>query len=59
VFPPIKDTLDMYFASGLYYVPIQEVRSPRGVVIGYDGGIAECVDCRLRGGSNLKPVFWP
>ena len=59
VFPNNRDTLDMYFGTGRYYVPIEEVRSRTGILIGYDGGIADCVDCRLRGGTNLKPVFWP
>ena len=58
VFPLIQDTLDYYFSSGTYYVPIEEVRV-MGILIGYDGGIADCVDCVLRGGSNKKPPFWP
>ena len=57
-FPLIQDSLDYYFGSGIYYVPIEEIRM-MGILVGYDGGIAECVDCVLRGGTNQKPVFWP
>ena len=36
-----------YFSSGSFSVP-------RGLVITRK----ECIDCRLKGGSNVKPLFW-
>ena len=58
VFSVDQDTLDFYFGTGYFYVPIEEVRI-MGVLVGYDGGAAECVDCRRRGGTSIKPAFWP
>jgi hypothetical protein len=29
------------------------------VLIGYEKSAVSCVDCRLAGGTNVKPAFWP
>jgi hypothetical protein len=39
-------------------IPLQELLSPRGTVIGYTFSAVSCVDCRQRG-SNEKPAYWP
>lgn len=28
-------------------------------IIGYEYAAAPCVDCRLNGGSIIKPIYWP
>ena len=50
-----------YVADFLYkknQVPVSSiVFRPLGPVVGYTGGLPECVDCTLRG-SNKRPSFW-
>ncbi len=40
------------------YLPVDPVYNETGGIIGYTGAPADCVDCRARGGSNLRPSFW-
>ena len=30
-----------------------------GGIVGIIGSTRYCVDCRLKGGTNIKPSFWP
>jgi hypothetical protein len=57
-FPLDKDSLEHFFGTGVFYTPIEE-RRIMGILIGYVGGVSDCVDCRLRGGVTEKPAFWP
>ncbi|MBX0292676.1 DUF4249 domain-containing protein [Hymenobacter sp. HSC-4F20] len=52
--------LNMYeeFADTTYRVPINEIRTRTGDIIGFSYQSTACVDCRLRG-TNKKPSFWP
>jgi hypothetical protein len=45
------------FAAG-ENVPIGAVEM-YGVVIGYTYARTDCVDCRVLGGTNIKPSYWP
>ena len=49
--PNIPDSLKFWFLTG--YDPIDV--TPAGIV----ANLASCVDCTLRGGTNVKPPFWP
>jgi Domain of unknown function (DUF4249) len=49
--PDIPDSLRFYFGTG--YDPIDE--TPAGIV----ANLAPCIDCTLRGGTTVKPPFWP
>ena len=51
------DSLENYFGNGVF-VPISEY-APRGPLEGYYAGSVGCVDCTSRGGTNVKPDFWP
>jgi hypothetical protein len=54
-----KDTLYAFFGVG-GYTPIQP-HYPRGSPFpdGYYANATSCVDCRLQGGTNVKPSYWP
>jgi hypothetical protein len=52
VVPNIPDTLKAYFLYG-GWMPLDVVPG------GYTANSADCIDCRLRGGSTQKPSFWP
>lgn len=42
------------------YLLTYGIPNPNGPgIIGYYYGISSCVDCRLSGGTNVKPAFWP
>jgi Domain of unknown function (DUF4249) len=43
--------------SGPNPIPINEI-SVMGIVTGVAVSIADCVDCRAKGGVNVKPDFW-
>ncbi|MBO2008339.1 DUF4249 domain-containing protein [Hymenobacter negativus] len=45
------------FAGGAF-LPIEELYSQRGVLIGYTAKSKDCIDCRTRG-TSVKPSFWP
>ncbi len=30
-----------------------------GILTGVDASTIDCVDCRIKGGTNVKPAFWP
>ena len=38
-------------------LPVYAIYGNGGVLLGYTGGAADCVDCRLRG-TNVRPSFW-
>jgi len=40
-------------------IPIEEITDGNGKLLGHTGASKICVDCRLRGGVNKKPAFWP
>ena len=40
------------------FLPIQYTYDNSGRVTGVQGSLSECVDCRLRGGTTVKPSFW-
>jgi Domain of unknown function (DUF4249) len=61
----VQDTIvnntDTIVAKGLGLIPTN-VFCPRGACFGIGLFLAAqpgCVDCKLRGGSSTKPVFWP
>ncbi|HLX67926.1 MAG TPA: DUF4249 domain-containing protein [Puia sp.] len=54
--PPIPDSLLAYF-GGEGYVPLYYKYPPPPD--GWVSNQAECVDCRLQGGTTVKPAFWP
>jgi hypothetical protein len=41
------------------YMPVSPVDYGSGGILTYLGVQPSCVDCRLRGGVNSKPSFWP
>ena len=40
------------------YLPIQYTYDRTGIVTGVQGSLSDCVDCRERGGTTVKPSFW-
>jgi hypothetical protein len=57
LFVPLDSTeMDFYFTR--YYIPVKKVYS-FSTLIGYDSYLQDCVDCRLNGGSTVKPIFFP
>jgi hypothetical protein len=38
---------------------IAPVRNMAGVIIGYSYTQPLCADCRTRGGTNIRPAYWP
>jgi hypothetical protein len=50
-----KDTWNFYVVN-FGYIPVGISGPPPGVI---SWGEAICVDCRVRGGTTIKPVFWP
>ena len=62
---PGKDTVLVNKPALLYsaydnglYVPLYFGISPAGVP-GWVSNFASCVDCRLQGGTNVEPNYWP
>lgn len=41
------------------YMPVSPYEYDAGGITKYLGVSPNCVDCRLRGGVNVKPSFWP
>lgn len=52
-----KDSLANAFASGLNLISNPNL-SMTGAIVSYNGDNASCLDCRTRGGTNVKPAFW-
>jgi hypothetical protein len=50
------DSLEYYFGSGIY-IPTTTY-TINGILAGYWGGSAFCVDCQERAGVTTKPDFW-
>jgi len=46
------------FSSG-EFIPVEPIAVPGQGVIGYTYSANECVDCRIKGGTNIKPSYWP
>lgn len=57
-FSNISDNLKKYFLRE-GRVPVDEELGPSGNVVSYTASYAQCVDCTIRGGANVKPSFWP
>jgi hypothetical protein len=58
VVPMDPAILKAFFASGAGYVPIS-MHMTNGIVDGWLGNFASCVDCRAQGGTTNRPSFWP
>ncbi|WP_223648442.1 DUF4249 domain-containing protein [Hymenobacter psoromatis] len=58
----MPDVYSPFEARGLLIgdktLPIDPAYNEKGAEVGYLGASADCVDCRARGGSNLRPSFW-
>ncbi|MDO8992812.1 MAG: DUF4249 domain-containing protein [Daejeonella sp.] len=52
-----KDSLYAAFVTGQNLITTYNV-SAAGTIESYNGNTAICLDCRTRGGSNVKPSFW-
>lgn len=46
------------FTSG-DMIPIEPVGVPGQGIVSYSYARKECVDCRVKGGTNIRPTFWP
>jgi Domain of unknown function (DUF4249) len=51
-----QEDIDLHFESGVN-IPII-FATVHGFKVGIQGSTADCVDCRLRGGTTVKPTFW-
>lgn len=56
VVPPDPDSTLFYFGSA-GYIPLSYKYPP--YPFGWVSNQAGCVDCRLQGGTTVKPAFWP
>ena len=52
-----KDSLANAYSSGLNLISSSNI-SPAGTVASYNGDSGACLDCKIRGGTNVKPTFW-
>jgi hypothetical protein len=52
-----KDSLQAAFLTGSNLITTYNV-SLSGAIESYNANTALCLDCRTRGGSNVKPSFW-
>jgi hypothetical protein len=52
-----KDSLQAAFLTGSNLITTYNV-STSGAIESYNANTALCLDCRTRGGSNVKPSFW-
>ena len=55
--PLSPDSLALYFNNELF-IPVAKHYS-WSILLGYFAFPGACVDCRLSGGVNVKPSFWP
>lgn len=46
------------FSSGRY-IPTEPISDAMQGTIGYKYAAIDCVDCRVKGGSTVKPSYWP
>jgi len=46
------------FGKGDSIATVVHARKPDGFRLGYVYSNKECVDCRLKGGTNVKPPYW-
>jgi hypothetical protein len=53
---PVQPDIDFHFQGGAN-IPINFVYH-NNVLVGVESSIAECVDCRLKGGTTIEPSFW-
>jgi hypothetical protein len=53
---PDQADIDLHFAGG-GDIPINFLYK-NGMLVGIEGSTADCVDCRLRGGTTIQPSFW-
>jgi len=53
------DSLAYYFGSGIYTPLSAHYNMRTGQIDGWTGNETGCVDCRARGGTTVKPSFWP
>jgi hypothetical protein len=51
-------SIEKTFQAYPQHLPFNPLYSRMGVLIGYETSANYCVDCRLRGGSVVKPSFW-
>lgn len=51
--PNVPDSIYFYFTGG--WVPLSQ-KLPSGAWV---SNLANCVDCRLEGGTTQKPAYWP
>jgi hypothetical protein len=54
--PPIQAEIDRDFQGGIN-IPITLIYK-MGRLVGIQSSTAQCVDCRVRGGTNVQPSFW-
>ncbi len=54
--PPNQADIDFHFAGG-GIIPITFIYK-NGVLVGIQSSTADCVDCRLKGGTTIQPPFW-
>ncbi len=59
VVPNISDSLIKYFYYGMYLPGIPIFFEGTSIIKEVIGHRPECVDCKIRGGTNDKPSFWP
>lgn len=52
-----KDSLYAAFVTGMNLITTSNL-SVSGGIESYNGNTSLCLDCRTRGGSNVKPSFW-
>ncbi|HEY1061610.1 MAG TPA: DUF4249 domain-containing protein [Daejeonella sp.] len=52
-----KDSLRNAFSSGANLIVTSNIGLD-GRIQSYDANSSLCLDCRTRGGSNVKPIFW-
>ncbi|MDP3467334.1 MAG: DUF4249 domain-containing protein [Daejeonella sp.] len=52
-----KDSLYAAFVTGMNLITTYNL-SAAGTIESYNGNTSICLDCRTRGGSNVKPAFW-
>ena len=51
----LSENLDFYFGGGNLF-PLSYVLTMKGRAM--TGAAGSCVDCRVQGGTNVKPAFW-
>lgn len=57
--PNQKDSLEYYFAGTFTNIPFAPVVNPPADTVGWMGAYQSCVDCTKKGGTNIKPAYWP